>query len=1044
MISAERMRACRTSDDVLSLFGSLGYPVQRIPVDIEEWRLGGITIPWNGQCRLEVVSRLRLFDLLLLEGNVEEADVRSFLRSYARYNQLTKSALINYNSENCTYSLYDLGGTDSLRRLRFSLGAATTHGLDRLNLLSIDEAGQASVGRIFDRALDRERITRQFFLRFRAAVADLAGALAESCRCEPQEERQQEALLLLSRLLFLSFVQEKGWLAGERRFLVDRAARAEKEGLEFFASVLLPLFFGCLNTPLAERDETALALGGIPYLNGGLFEPSRFERRNPELHVSNDLMGRILEELFERFDFSVDESDTAGTHVDPEMLGKVFESLMAEGERAASGSFYTPKELVDALTRRAIAERLAAGDPVLRETLRAIAAGEQRSLPRSEAAEALHRLEGLTILDPACGSGAFLLSALHAMERLTYALSASAKREVAPGLRQRIVERSLFGVDLKPEAVRLCELRLWLAIVSASGSAIETVAPLPNLDRNVLQGNALLSPLDFLGAHRADVYSDWSLAVRAQRDLVARYRNAPRHDRPALLRLIRENDRNLAAELLSAAARRDEAELIAATEPRLDLFGNTAPVEEERCRHLQARIAATREALLRVEDGELDFFAFDIHFAPVMAEGGFDVVAGNPPWVRNARIGSSARRVYRDRYALFRRGGRDTPFHQPDLAVAFFERAVALAVRGGIVSMLLPAKIANAAYAAPLRRFAREQLALIDVSDWSVPARRHFSADTFPLGLTVRKSAPLAGERVCVSVGGETFAVPATELSLDGPASEWVLVPPEVMRILRRIHEQFGPLEEVLGRTPLMGVKTGRNKAFFLDDATALGTRILTGEGIEVPLEALCRCVRGRDVRRWSTTASHWMLWPPRSGWRDTPPWLLRVAAARGIAPDALRLSFVRPEHVGIKVAWKDVSRGMSAVVLPESVSMGGGSVPLVPNQTLYCVDAVSTDEAYAIAALLNSTVADALLLVAAERAKDNHYRYFGRTVSRMPLPAVRPGAGSWDVLVRLSRAAHRKGRAPDELDPLVASLFDVTTTELSILRAFVEKRLGG
>ncbi|GAC1400813.1 MAG: hypothetical protein NVSMB68_15580 [Thermoanaerobaculia bacterium] len=154
-----------------------------------------------------------------------------------------------------------------------------------------------------------------------------------------------------------------------------------------------------------------------------------------------------------------------------------------------------------------------------------------------------------------------------------------------------------------------------------------------------------------------------------------------------------------------------------------------------------------------------------------------------------------------------------------------------------------------------------------------------------------------------------------------------------------------------------------------------------------------------------------------------------------------MKLAFVRPEHVGVKVAWKDVSRGMAAAVLPDIVHVDGHAVPLVPNQTLYSIDSVSLDEAYVIAAILNSTVADAFFLATAERAKDDHYRYFGRTVGRFPLPRIGPDCPQWDKLVRLSRAAHRSGRTPEELDAVVADLYAIDA--LPRLRDFVERRLG-
>lgn len=946
MLTAAQVRAC----DAAELFRELGYPVAPIAITPEEWRRAGVEIGWNGTSVFRLLARLERFDLFHFAGETDEESLLKFLRSYRAYNVITKSALI-YERENA-FSVYDLSPRGKLRRLDVDRADPSPHAVDRLNLLAAGE----SVEKIFDLALDRESVTRRFFERFRAAVRDVP-------------------LLILSRLLFLSFIQRKGWLNGERRFLFDRLSVPN-----YYANVLQPLFFGCLNTAPHDRDDDAHALGRIPYLNGGLFEPSRHE----PLDLPDDLMRRVITDVFERFDFSSDEHDDAGTHVDPEMLGKVFESLMAEDERAASGSFYTPREIVDVLTERAIREWLGDGG--------------------------LPRLETIAVLDPACGSGAFLLSALTTIERITRELGGESSR-------QSIVERSLYGVDVKPEAVRLCELRLWLAIVSAEDTTIENVRPLPNLDRNIMQGNSLLSPTDFLGDGRGEIYREWVYALRAQSDLVDRYRRAPGAERPALARLLRQNDRRLASDLLAHAIDADERELQHLVAPQHDLFGRALDADRERCSELQQRIAANRRAIDEVEEGTLNFFSFDVHFAPVMARGGFDVVAGNPPWVRNARIDVATKRMLTDRYALFRASGDRGGFHQPDLSVAFFERAMSLAAPGGVISMLMPAKITNAAYAAPLRR-AVERLRIVAIDDWS--GEDHFDADTFPLALTVC-SGGQAPMPVQVRDGVRTFTIHQADLTL---GTEWSLIPSDLSEIFKQFN--FPSLAETLGRKPLMGVKTGDNRAFFLSDEEIAEFRI--------PPEAICRCVRGRDVKRWSVAASQWMLWPPRAGWKNPPRWLQRFADSRGI--DDFKLAFVKPEHVGIKVAWKDVSRGMSAVVLPDVVER---SIPLIPNQTLYFIDAVSLDEAYAICAVLNSSIADAFLLAIAERAKDAHFRYFGRTVARLPLPPLK----DTEALIRLARRAHQRRDVREELDRVVAALYGVNECELRVLREFVDHRLA-
>lgn len=1037
MLTPAHLREYTGHSGPLDLLRDLGYPVSPIDVDPAEWRRGGVSIPWNGEARLRLAARMRHFDVFLLNGNVAEEAILEFLISYRDYNCITKSALIYCSDE--SFAIFDLGADRTLRRLDVDLARPSVHAVDRLNLLACGE--DAALPRIFERALDRESVTNQFFQRFRAAVRDVASALASAF---PGEERQTvdgQALLILSRLLFLSFVQEKGWLGGERRFLVDRLEHETSRGRELFSGVLTPLFFGCLNTPLHERTLSARRLGRIPYLNGGLFEPSPFEQRHFDMHLPNELMRRVLEDVFEKFDFRSAErmeSGSAGTHVDPEMLGKVFESLMVGEERAASGSFYTPREIVDVLTERAIVEWL----------------GPEPTI---------EKLQRITVLDPACGSGAFLLSALGVIEKLWRKLAG----EVPGDLRRRIVANSLYGVDLKPEAVRLCELRLWLAIVSGSDATIETIEPLPNLDRNILQGNSLLSPTDFLGDGRLDIYRHWLDALRAQRDLLERYRSAPHGQRPALYRIIRGNDQRLASELLARSIEGAERELQLACAPQRDLFGRAAPLDAELCRVLQQRVAEEKKLLDKVEEGTLDFFSFDVHFAHVMSAGGFDVVVGNPPWVRNARIDARARRMLSDRYALFRGNHDGAGFHQPDLSVAFFERAHALTADDGVVAMLMPSKIVNAAYAGPLRRAARD--GVIVIKDWSDDPRRKkwFQADTFPLGIVCRAPCnsgrddasrwdagqwgagcqpvvpPAAGRQVEVTACGETFHLPAHDLSVSTPSSEWTLVPPDVLAILRRLRETKPSLAWALARRPFMGVKTGDNRNFFLEARAIRNGHLITTDGVRIPLSAVCRCVRGRDLRRWSVEASQWMLWPaPRGrGAPGHPPeWLKKLAAARGLKPEDFRLSFVKPEHVGIKVAWKDLSRGLAAAVLPDVVNVGEQAFPLVPNQTLYSIDSVSLDEAYAIAAVLNSTIAGALLVSVAERAKDAHYRYFGRTVGALPWPDL---DAERERLVRLARRAHRGADVMSEIDARVATIYGVTGVELATLRTFLERRLG-
>ena len=229
MITAGRLRSCHGAAEVMELFRELGYPVEPVEVDRDEWRRGGVPVPWNGTTRFHLMARLPGVDVFLLDGSVPSESIARFLLAYADYNILTKSVIVNTTAQTC--SIFDVSRTGQLRRLSFDCTAPSTLAVDRMNLLEIGGSDPHAAMRIFDRALDRQSIGRQFFVRFRAAVRDVAEELRGFHPEETKEEVASQALLILSRLLFLSFVQEKGWLNGERRFLIDRYDSARVAGV---------------------------------------------------------------------------------------------------------------------------------------------------------------------------------------------------------------------------------------------------------------------------------------------------------------------------------------------------------------------------------------------------------------------------------------------------------------------------------------------------------------------------------------------------------------------------------------------------------------------------------------------------------------------------------------------------------------------------------------------------------------------------------------------------------------------------------------------
>jgi hypothetical protein len=271
--------------------------------------------------------------------------------------------------------------------------------------------------------LGRDALGARFYRTLERTVGALADSLPPSV-ARP-DARADLALLTATRLLFLAFLEAKGWLDGDRAFLTRHYDAAMERGGRFHARTLRPLFFGTLNTPRRHRAPAAHAFGRVPFLNGGLFAPTPLERRHPSAHCGDAALGALVHTVLAAHRFTAHEHAAAWSEaaVDPEMLGRAFESLMSARERHTTGAFYTPRPLVEHATTEALRHALATPDPPAGAAPDRDApdlAGIDRALagepPPPPVARRLHaRVSTLRVLDPACGSGAFLV---HALERL--------------------------------------------------------------------------------------------------------------------------------------------------------------------------------------------------------------------------------------------------------------------------------------------------------------------------------------------------------------------------------------------------------------------------------------------------------------------------------------------------------------------------------------------------------------------------------------------------------------------------------------------------
>ena len=889
--------------------------------------------------------------------------------------------------------------------------------------------------------LGREALSRRFY----RVLEQRVHALGDSLTGIRASDRNDLALLCISRLVFLCFLEAKGWLNADRAFLANHFDACMTSGGRFHQRVLLPLFFGTLNTPPRRRAAAAREFGEVPFLNGGLFAKSALERRHSRARFSDDAFGALFADLLGAFRFTAREEEThwAEAAVDPEMLGRAFESLMAARERQTSGAFYTPHELVVRLSERALVASLA--DTELPDAIVEQALSCESLL--ADRAEALRiKLRTLTILDPACGSGAFLV---HMLERLADLHRAAGDARPVSTIRRDVLARSIHGVDINPTAVWLCELRLWLSVVIENDELrMSRVPPLPNLDWNVRVGDALAGDA-FLGT--PSIVGP-SAALQRLRDRYARAVGPGKTPlRAALAR--EERKRALAAvdrELSTVTAARRER---LANRRNANLFGERTGVGAELTTQMRAerlRAAALRRERERLVNGGALPFSFPSHFGLAHMRGGFGIVIGNPPWVRLHNIAAEARAALRQKYRVYREaawehgsasGNASRGFaSQVDLSSLFLERSAGLTASDGVLALLLPSKLWRSLAGGGARQLLSSVLHVHHIEDCSEgPAA--FDAAVYPsLLVAARASAGTVSVGVRRRTTNFQWMSSAADIQLirgDG-ASPILFLPPEARKAFDLLATRGTPLaESPLGRATL-GVKSGCNDAFLVEavSETSAGVGVVA-RGREAVIEhhVVRPLLRGDAVTPWVIPPSRdAIVWThdtrgaplavlPGGVSRWLHPWrrqLLNRSDLHGSKSWWMLFRTESAESRGTRVVWSDFGKS------PRAALLRAGD-PTVPLNTCYVVRCDDPVDALALMALLNSPVAAAWLNAIAEPARGGWHRYLAWTVSLLPLPAN--WARARDCLAPLAeRAMLGKPPSQDELLEAACRAYRVRT----------------
>lgn len=318
---------------------------------------------------------------------------------------------------------------------------------------------------------------------------------------------------LIGRILFIWFLKKKNLIDPNMNYFEIEDPNNQSK---YYRCKLEFLFFETLNKEISERQHEDKS---TPYLNGGLFDIASSDFFNDKNLSFPTAYFNQLFEILGKYNFTIDESNTDFQQVaiDPEMLGRVFESLLAEqidvdtgeSKKKATGAYYTPREIVNYMCEESILEYLRARvpdsperDSKLEELIRlpeALFRDQDQNKRRDwkpYAVQIIKALDGdtgsdpITILDPAVGSGAFPMGMLHLIIKIYGRLDSKYEKNIST-LKKSILSKSLYGVDIESTAIEICRLRAWLSIIVDIPEGAE-VEPLPNLDFKFICANTLI------------------------------------------------------------------------------------------------------------------------------------------------------------------------------------------------------------------------------------------------------------------------------------------------------------------------------------------------------------------------------------------------------------------------------------------------------------------------------------------------------------------------------------------------------------------------
>ena len=769
------------------------------------------------------------------------------------------------------------------KRYTFLLGKnepCTTAAIRLMELADKKSSGSVFLADVTD-TFSVERLNKEFFKGYKEQYAKFLKLL------EDKKQHRDYVKKLLGRLVFLQFLQKKGWMGvpasnenwegGDKNYLANLIERY-KGNDRILSDVLEPLFFDTLNK---ERvgDIADSRLGDnikIPYLNGGLFDKDKIDALDIDFPYSyfEDLM-----KFFNEYNFTIDENDPddAEVGVDPEMLGHIFENLLEDNKD--KGAFYTPKEIVQYMCRQSVIQYLKTHEldekySLAIERLINESVVEPVLQNKATASRFIELLKDVKVCDPAIGSGAFPMGILYVLYYALHHLQSHAepnKSFDSTKTKRNIIQNNIFGVDIEQGAVDIARLRFWLALVVDA----DEPQPLPNLDYKITCGNSLLNryaldtPLDNVFIeYNKDKNDDDKLSLAKYKQLVNDYTNTSNHAKKDLFRkTIEEIKKTFKTEL----SKKEINKIVSVKKDIYDLeqpnlFGEElSKAQKSELKKLKAKLEkleSEREDVLNNKVYE-DAFEWRFEFPQLLDEKGdftgFDIVIGNPPYLRIQGIRDNEPEFADELVKKYQSATGSF-----DLYVTFAERGLQIIKATGIVNYIMPDKWTNAAFGKGLRDIISNKKAANKIISFG--AYQVFNASTYTALQWFKPESDClnyyqldrnleTNNELDIYLKSIKYS-DASVIGMDKlDKNPWVLTVGATSNILQKIESHPRRISDIFEKI-FQGLATSKDDVYFLyncieNDNNIVGYSKQLERTINIEKELVKPLLKGEDVHRY-------------------------------------------------------------------------------------------------------------------------------------------------------------------------------------------------